>query len=446
MAKIIIGNQLTEETVEGDRALPAEYLTYLAAVTHRLAWCAGANDIIVLPTEPDPEFLSYVWRRLGIEDSRPVVLVPPPGRRESALLYDDRLHHPEFLGQLKKLAVDRGADRLFPFYVDAPITSLAESLELKDPLPAAAFLQAGGNELVNSKTFFRTLAAGIGIPVPRGRTVASVDEAAEFVRPLLRAGQPVIVKQDVHGGGYGNEILAPAEVLQGYGAERVTVLDPLDDTALLRHLTGSWDRYSHDGSRRVVVERYIDGSVPIYIELYITDEDVTTVGYGEMRMAPVNNGLVIPPPSADLPSFPGFLDHARRIGDTVRALGYRGPMSIDAIVVPTGEILFNEFNGRVGGSTHIHRIGAHLLGPEHWRDRALIARSRCGWDSLARAVATLEEQGLAFDPETRTGVVIAGDSHGTPGPSGQCLIVAPDLPEAQAMEARLIRVLGLEDD
>lgn len=442
MAKIIIGNQLTEETVEGDRALPAEYLTYLAAVTHRLAWCAEADDIIVLPTEPDTEFLSYVWKRLGIEDARPVVVVPPPGRRGSSLLYDDRLHHPEFISKLGKLAAERGADRLYPFYVDAGISGLAEALELKDPLPSHLFLQEGGNELVNSKTFFRTLAAGNGIPVPHGRTVSSAAEAADFARPLLRAGHPVIVKQDVHGGGYGNEVLAPAEGLQGYGAERVTVLD---EEAVAAHLSDSWARHSHDGRRRVVVEQYVDGCVPVYIELYVADEGVRTVGHGEMRMAPVNNGLVIPPPSAELPSYPGFLENARRIGETVRALGYRGPISIDAIVVPSGEILFNEFNGRVGGSTHIHRIGDHLIGPEHWTDRALIARSRCGWDSLAGAVATLETQGLAFDPATRTGVVIAGDSHGTPGPSGQCLIVAPTVPEAREMEARLVVVLGLEE-
>ncbi|MBO1416845.1 peptide ligase PGM1-related protein [Streptomyces sp. FH025] len=445
MAKIIIGNQLTEETAEGDRALPAEYLSYLAAVTHRLAWCADAHDILVLPTPPDEEFLAYVWERLGIADTAPAVLVPPPGVRGSSLLYLDRLRDPAFLRQLRTLAQERGADRLYPFYTDAGISELAEYLGLKESTPGHAFLAEGGNELVNSKTFFRTLAAGNGIPVPHGRTVSSPAEADAFIRPLLLAGEPVIVKQDLHGGGYGNEILAPHAGLAGYGAERVTVLDHPQD-ALAAHLAQAWDRYSNGGRRKVVVEQYLDGSIPIYIELLVADRDVTVVGYGEMRMAPTNNGLVIPPPSGELPSFPGFLAHAERIGQSVRGLGYRGPMSIDAIVVPSGDILFNEFNGRIGGSTHTHRIGERLLGPDHWSDRVLIARSRCGWNSLAQAVETLRENGLDFDPVTRTGVLIAGDSSGTPGPSGQCLIVAKDLPQAQSTEAALIRALALKED
>lgn len=443
MSRLVVGNQLTVETVEGERALPEDYLSYLAAVTHRLLWCAEANDVVLLPTAPDEDFAQYVWGMLGIRDAAPAIVVPPPGRRGTALLYNDRLEDAEFLAGLRKLARDRGVDSVRPFYFDAAIDRLAAALGLADPMPGYGFLAEGGGELANSKSVFRAVAAGNGIPIPPGRVVRDRAAAYDYILPLLDAGSPVILKQDVHGGGYGNEILSPIDGLQGYGALGVTVI--ADAAQLAGHLDESWTRHTNDGRHPVVVEQYIDNSTPIYIEVLLDDQGTKTVGYGEMRMKPTNNGLVIPPPSADLPAFPGFLDHAARLGDTVRALGYRGSMSVDAIVTPGGEILFNEFNCRIGGSTHIHRIADALLGPGYLNDRVLIARSRCGWPSLTDALAALAEHGLAFDPQTRCGVVIAGDSRGTPGPSGQCLIAAPSAEQAVRTEAALVAALGLDE-
>jgi hypothetical protein len=441
---LIVANQLTEETAEGTIALPEEYLVYLAAVTHRLIWCAGADDVVVLPTAPDPGFVTYVWEQKGLTDHAPLVFVPPPGRRGDHLLYDDRLLRPDVVDQLRELVRQRRIETLRPFYFDASMVALANDLGIASGVPGFGFVAQGGYELVNSKSTFRALASGNGIPIPDGGVVDSVTDAVDTIGALLDAGEPAIVKQDVHGGGYGNEILTPRDGLIGYGAERITVLTGRD--ALYDHVTDAWPRYTHDGRRPVVVERYIDGCIPIYVELFVADQHVTTIGYGEMRMAPTNNGLVIPPPTADLPSFPGFLAHAVRIGEVVRALGYRGSISIDAIVTPGGDVLFNEFNGRIGGSTHIHRIMADHLGSGTPEDRAVIARSRCDMPSVEAAAATLVEAKLAFDPATRTGVVIAGDSRGTPGPSGQCLIIAETAEAATAMERDLIAAMGWEPD
>jgi hypothetical protein len=439
MSRIIISNQLTEETVEGENALPDDYVQFIGKVAHRLVWLARENDVVVLPSWPDEDFVDYVWRQLGVTGSAPTIVVPPSGRQGNGLLYDDRLRDSAFVAELKKLVEVNGVNEVVPFFFDQSIAWLCRELKLEGAVPGFDFLDQGGNELVNSKSVFRAVAAGNGADIPFGRVVASRQEAEDVIWSLLADEKIVIVKQDFHGGGYGNEILSPVEGTDGFGAAGVTTI--ANRSALAAHVATMWERYSQGGRRKVVVEHYIQNAVPIYVELTITDQAAELYGYGEMRMketdrGPTNTGLLIPPPSTSLPAFPGFVESATRIGEAVRGLGYRGNISIDAIVLPTGEILFNEFNGRVGGSTHAHLIAETLVAPDYLDDRVLVVRSRCSWSSVASAVAALDGLGLAYDPATRTGALITGDD-------GQCIVVAETLDAARAVEDRLVDVLGL---
>ncbi|MDR7273617.1 preATP grasp domain-containing protein [Catenuloplanes atrovinosus] len=437
MTKLIIGNQLTEETVEGDNALPDDYRAILGRVSHRLIWLAEEGDVIVLPSAPDPDFAAQVWRILGIAERPPAVLVPPTGEQGTALLYDDRYRDPGLLADLRHRVDAHGVDRILPFYFDEAVVRLAADLGLTGAAPAFRFLAESGNELVNCKSFFRTLAAGIGVPVADGRAVRTVAAAEDYITELLETGRSAIVKQDVHGGGFGNEIYTGTEGLNGIGANRTLAVD--GRAAVAEHLAASWHRYSQDGRHRVVIEHYIHDCIPIYAEIDVTDDGIAIVGHGEVRMKPVNNGLVVPAPSAALPRFDDFLGDATRVGETVRVLGYRGRMSIDAIVTPGEDILLTEFNGRVGGSTHLHLIGERLVGPDYLRERVLIGRNRCGWNSVGEALGTLRDRGLAYDVTDRAGVLIAGDD-------GQCLMVGKSLDHALELERAMITELGVDPD
>lgn len=443
MSTLLISNQLTEETVEGEDALPAEYRQLLGAVAHRLIWLAREGDVVVLPSAPDEEFVSYVWRHLGVTQKPPAIVVPPIGARGGDLLYDERLRDAAFGADLRRLVAAHAIDRIQAFYFDDCVSWLARQLELGTGTPNFEFLTGGGAEIVNSKAFFRTLALGNAVPIPPGVVTDDRTAAEEFIWSQLSAGRSVIVKQDQHGGGYGNEILTATEGLDGLGANRTTPVQ--GRTALAQHLRERWNSYTYEGRRRAVIEHYLPDCVPIYIELSIEDESVSVVGFGEARMKPVLNGLVIPPPCAKLAAFPGFLTSAGRVGEALRGLGYRGHVSVDAIVTPDGRILFNEVNGRVSGSTHIHHIAERLVGPGYGHTRVLISRNRCGWPSMSEALSTLDEHRLTFDPATRTGVLIAGDDIGASKPCGQFLVVAETLEEAQSVEEALIKTFDLDD-
>lgn len=440
MGTLVISNQLPEETVRGPEALPPDYIAYLGAVSHRLLWLCGPGDVLVVPTEPDPAFVAHVQAALGLSGEAPAIVTPPPGEQGSDLLYDDRLDAPEFVAQLRRLAADMGIDRVLPFYLDSAVRRLLERTGLTSAVPGGAFLAEGGNEIVNSKSGFRAIAAGNGVPLAEGCSVRDAAAAEAFAVPLIERGIPVIIKRDQHGGGYGNELLTPDPAKAGFGVARVHVVTTTAEVH--DHLLTCWDQYSHQQQRRVVLERYHVGARPLYSEFLLTEAEARLVGQGEMRTSdtsdgPTNTGLVIPSEvAAKLPSFPGYLAAAKRIAAAVHALGYRGTLSVDAVATTDGEIFFNEFNGRISGSTPVHVLTERLLGTSVDANRVLLVRSRRDWPSPAKALETLAGAGLAYDPQTQTGILVSGDD-------GQFVAFARSAEQAAALEVELVQALGL---
>jgi hypothetical protein len=101
MSRLDIGDQLTEETAEGEGALPSEHRRFLSAISHRMVWVAQDGDVLVLPSHPGVGFLAYVRRVNGSAEGEPLILVPPPGRQGAESLYDDRLAAPELVAGLR---------------------------------------------------------------------------------------------------------------------------------------------------------------------------------------------------------------------------------------------------------------------------------------------------------------------------------------------------------
>ncbi|MFL5615921.1 MAG: cyanophycin synthetase [Gemmatimonadaceae bacterium] len=90
-----------------------------------------------------------------------------------------------------------------------------------------------GVEIAQDKVDTKRVLSNVGLPVPRGDTARTPDEAVEIAEDI---GYPVILK--------------PADASHGRG-----ISGRLDDEAAIRT---AWDA-AHDVSRRVVVEHYYDG-------------------------------------------------------------------------------------------------------------------------------------------------------------------------------------------
>ena len=314
---------------------------------------------------------------------------------------------------------------------------LIRRLGLDKSTPGFGFVEQGGNELLNSKVMFRMVAAGTQLPVPDGIVTDSAEEAIDFLWELLGSGRSAIVKQNGGTAGAGNEIISPAVGVNAIGALHHEVFT--DRASLTDHVAKRWSWYTHGLRHRAVFEEYLTDSLPIWGEVAIGDDGVRTYGYGKIRMRPVCDGVIIPPPrpEAETEGFRAFLVHLEALARTLQGMGYRGLANIDAIITPDGRPLFNEFNGRHGGSTHLFSIGERVVGVGYLVDRFLVEQRTCAFPAFDVAHRRLVEHGLAYDPLSRTGVIVPVYGSDLDGRGGEACVVGRSLAEAEEIERAL---------
>ncbi|MEU3096479.1 peptide ligase PGM1-related protein [Streptomyces sp. NPDC006967] len=437
---MVISNQRTEEMVGDLGVLAPDYRRYVGNQAQRMAWCLEAGDLLVLPMPISEEFLRYILEHLRIDRDTVQVLVPPPGVFGEGVLSADRLFAEPFLSALRAAAATQGVDQVLPFHFDSAVSALVRELGLEAEVPGYGLLEQGGGRLLNSKAMFRALAGGAGVPVPEGAVCRSLQETEAFLwENLLSRGEPAILKQDFHVAGFGNEVVSPVAGVDPVGALR-TVVTP-DREAVTAYLKDRWPWLTDGGRNLVVVERYFADSLPIAAEFDVTDTDVRCVGHGEMRMKPVLNGHIWPAPAARNNGFTDFLEAAQRLCVPIQAMGYRGVVSVDAIVVPGGDILLNEYNCRVSGSTHAHRIRDRVVGRAA-EERVLVELRRCTFPPFPVLLDALKAEGLHYDPRTQTGVLLTVDDHSSAGGYGEYCVVAESVTAAERMEKEITDLLA----
>ncbi|MFI6519871.1 peptide ligase PGM1-related protein [Spirillospora sp. NPDC050679] len=439
MSTLLIGNPFNEHLIGDLTTLPPEARRAGGNGALRMAWLAGPGDVVVVAQDVDPEYLRYMLELKGLNPGSVTVLVPPPGPFGNDVLTRERLLHADFLEKVRRSVHDNGIDRVLPYSFDPTVAALARELDLQDGTPGFGFLDAGGHDLLNSKSVFRVLGTGLGLSLPEGVVTRSRAEAAAFAATMLSAGEPVIVKQDYNAAAHGNEILAPRPDVPQVGAPRLAVLGNRGEVT--RHFDTAWPFYTNGGRDKVVVEHYLAGSVPLGSEFLITAGEVIERHVCEMRMEPVFSGIIIPGMETSPEVRRAFLDQARTLCEPIRAMGYRGLINIDGLAASDGRVLVGEFNGRLGGTTHLHWLGDHLVGPGYLDERLLVTRNRWSVPALDAVLSTLRAEELAFDPADRRGVVIMCDHTRASGAVEYC-VVAEDAADARETEGRLTELFG----
>ncbi|MEV1081960.1 peptide ligase PGM1-related protein [Streptomyces sp. NPDC050211] len=401
----------------------------------RLVWLMEPRDLLVSPQPISDEFLAYASRLKGVPVTSADVVVPPPGGFGEDVLTADRLRGARFVDELRAAVAGRGLDRIVPYCYDQIIASLARDVGIGSHDASVAFCEAGGADLLNRKTVFRALCGGAGVPVAEGLVTRSVSDATDFVASFIEAGRSVIVKQDAHQGGHGNEILTPSADTAQLGAAVLTVV--ADRHAVEKRLGEQWPRFSSNGRDPVVIEHYLRDAISLGCEVDVAGESAVMRHTAEMRMTPVFDGLLIPPGSISDECDAEFSRYALELAGVVHAMGYRGFINIDGLAADDGKtVVLNEFNGRLGGSTHLHWIGRALFGDDYLRRRHLVSNNDLKVDSFPAAVAALERAGLAFDPERGEGVILTCDHTVQSGAVEYCAVGA-DAATADDYERRL---------
>ena len=435
MLRILIGNDFNEH-LRDDRGWATWWV-------QRLAWFARDGDLLVLPVAPQQAFFDHVTSLTGTDLASLRFVVPPAGRHGDAALTADRLADPRFVADLRAAIGGRPVDTVFPLWPDAAVARLSRRLGITDALPGAGFMAQGGGTMLNSKVAFRAVAGGVGAPLPDGAVCAGPEDAAEVLTELLAATGLAMVKKEFLSGGRGNEILSRAERLRPVGARRVVATPDL--ASVRSYLADRWDWLSDGGRSSVVVEEYLRDVTSVFAEFHIGDKDVTFAGQGEMLFAPFGVAEIMPAPGLAPETVDVLVAASMPVCTAVQAMGYRGTLSMDAVVTPDQDVYFTEYNGRITGSTHIYEaVGRRVVGPDYAGERVLMDRvwpSDWTTPSFEDALARLTAAGLAYDPATREGVVLCGAYSEKENSVMHC-VVAPTLDAAWERQARVAELFS----
>ncbi|MCX4681202.1 peptide ligase PGM1-related protein [Streptomyces sp. NBC_01433] len=430
MPRLLIGNGPSEDLV-GTWNKPL-----MGWWAQRLFWFIRDGDVLVLPEAPDAGFLAYVTELVGTDPESITLIVPPTGNRPGNWLLD-----PELADRTRQALAGRPPAEVFALCPNEAVVELARTLGAKSAVPGHAFLDQGGDRLADSKAVFRMLAAGAGVPLPEGGVSANPESAYRLITRLLDVGRPVILKKEFAQAGSGNEVLTRTEDIKVNGAARTVVLPDARDAVRI-YLNERWEWLTEGGLHQVVVEEYHPGSRAVFAEFWIGDEGIELGGQGELVAEPVADHSFLPAPDLTPEEEQALMAGGRRLSEVLREMGYRGVLSADAIVVGGAdgapEVLFTEYNGVVTGSTHVYHLGKRLAGADYAHDRLLAEYVSWPMPSFAEARKYVESEGLAYDRETRTGVVLLNSWRDKNGGTVPFCLIAEDIEAVERLKERLM--------
>ncbi|KIH97623.1 hypothetical protein LP52_18110 [Streptomonospora alba] len=378
------------------------------AWTQRIVWFARDGDLIVLPDHPDSRFVAYATALTGVDSTTLRFHSPPGGRYGRASLDPLSLTAPAFVAAV---AADLGdVEEVFALWPSAQVTRLAEALGVADRFPGAKFFAQGGGEVANNKATFRALAAGAGAATPAGAVCRSQAEAAAATHALLKTTTAVVVKQAHNGAGVGNQVVTedPAVATGHAGARHHHQLPP-GAGAVEAYWEQHWAWASAADRFPVVVEEFRPGATSVYAEFYAGDDGVRPTEAGALYYAQGRlSHQIVPLRSEHRQRLVGA---AAPLAQAYQRLGYRGPLSADALLEDGGGILFTEVNAQVSGSLHIYQVIAHAIVQADTPPQRLVVEHhvppRWNVSGFEEFLQALDELDVAYDPRTRTGVIVS---------------------------------------
>ena len=326
-------------------------------------------------------------------------------------LTETLLRRPDALARVRAALADTADAWMVPFVVSEHEERLAEVLKLPIYGPATSLAHLG------SKSGGRMVGAAAGVPMVRGfsdlRSLTEVEHAARALSPSSR----LMVKLNNSYSGLGNAIVTMDD--RPLAASPTSFSAPDED----------WATFAEKiAERGAVIEEFIEER-PLYspsaLAMITPGGEYGVVATHEQILGGPNNDVYkgcVFPARDDYRAEVG--ECARRIAGVLAARGVVGLFGVDFFAVKTDagyRALLCEINLRIGGTTHpfgaaLLTTGAvydHTTGtlvrdghPKHY-----VATDNCTAERLlgrtpAEIVKLIEESGLGFDRESRTGNVL----------------------------------------
>lgn len=440
MPKIIIGNNDNESMVGDPRVFTPDFLADVGKIAGRTLWFAQAGDIAIMPQAVPTMLLDYIADLQGRPRGSLHVVVPRIEGRDIWPLGRPELMHPDTIRQVRALMAGHRDWQILAYHATRDVKELADALGIGEVEAVRPFLAEGGAELLNDKRIFRVLVAGRGIPIAPGTVATSRSDLARAIEELLDHTGSVIVKQDRHMGGFGNIIVNKAAGGPTIGATRTFAIS--EDGSLPQICDQVWSTLAYHDRTPLVVEAYYPAKLVLTSEFLCIPSKNTLEfqDWGQLRQAPIFEGIIMPPQA---PSYTAahFISKATEIARLCMDLGFEGLINIDGIVTQDDTVVFNEFNGRVGACSHMHRIAETVAG-RTYGDRLVMATfSVQSIFPIERVFDIVRAERLGFDRTADRGLVITSGKSNPAGGKVEIVTLAPSIEEIIAIEQRFKALL-----
>ncbi len=196
------------------------------------------------------------------------------------------------------------------------------------------------------------------------------------------------------------------------GARHIHHLDNDTRGAIVAYWKERWAWASVHGRFSVVVEEFAPDAVSVYSEHYAADDGTRPTEMGTLLY--VGRRLshqIVPLRGVDEEARAQLLQGGARLAEIYRALGYRGYLSADAIITADGHVVFTEVNAQVSGSLHIYQVIAHnIVDTAAAPERSVVeyhVSPTWAVPDFDAVLTAVNEIGCAYDPATRTGVIVS---------------------------------------
>lgn len=405
MARLLVGNLYSHDYGGDVSNIDADLVEGAVYGSQAILWFARSGDVIILPQAPDPEYVMYIERMMGIQPDSLTILFPEPTTGSGPFLTRSNLLKSGFLHRLQAELTGRVVEEIVALMPDAATAELASMLNIEEAHAGRRFFSQGGAIMANSKSAFRAVAAGLGLPLPEGGVAQNREDLRWLIGDLLSHSHDVILKRDFGGGGMGSEIVSMRPIPHPKGAQRAVQITSTGD--IDNYLDDRFAWLTQGGRHAVVGEVYHNNARAIFAEFLVTDSASFFEAHGEIVSDPVPFAEFLPAPNLSADALQRLVSISQNLAESMRQFGYRGVVSADAILLSDNQILLTEWNSRITASTHIYRnIGRRLVGPDYANVRSL--GEFVGWvvTSFKDAVSQLEKNHLAYNPDTREGVVL----------------------------------------
>ncbi|GIQ69322.1 ATP-grasp domain-containing protein [Xylanibacillus composti] len=298
---------------------------------------AAPEDLVLLPSEPDDSFLSYL---LSLGWRSPAIFAP-----ESKSLSSNESLTCQLLAATSSgapSAVRRWAEAGDGFLLPHGVSVWEEALAEDWHIPLAAPRTSVTRE-VNSKLFSRELCEQLGIPQVPGRTVRTLSElesAFAELAPHLAEG-PLVLKEGMGVSGKGMLRIDSAAKFQ----------------QVLRMLRQSAVRQGTEHTE-FVLEQWIDNAQDLNVQFLVSRD-------GQVRQVTILTALVqngthlghMSPHQLTASAEERVRAYAEQIGQALHAHGYYGLVGLDAMIGRDGKLYpCIEINARLNMSTYHTRL------------------------------------------------------------------------------------------